>query len=125
MMYLIFNIEEATIKLNRYDGNWTALPTSKIDEDIASVYFEAATPGLSLFAITGEKKEEVAVVAVTPTPTLAVPTTTTPATTPSPTPSPTPVPTSKVPGFEAIFATSSLLITYMYLFVFRKKGKKR
>ncbi len=104
------NIDEATIKLNRYDGNWTALPTSKIDEDNASVYFEAETPGLSLFAITGEKKVEAAVVVVTPTPTSAV----TPATTP----------VSEVPGFEAILATTSLLIAYLYLFVFRKKGKR-
>ena len=104
------NIDEATIELNRYDGNWTALPTSKIDEDNASVYFEAETPGLSLFAITGEKKVEAAVVVVTPTPTSAV----TPATTP----------VSEVPGFEAILATTSLLIAYLYLFVFRKKGKR-
>jgi PGF-pre-PGF domain-containing protein len=104
------NVDEATIKLNRYDGNWTALPTSKIDEDNASVYFEAETPGLSLFAITGEKKVEAAVVAVTPTPTSVV----TPVTTP----------VSEVPGFEAILATTSLLIAYLYLFVFRKKGKR-
>jgi PGF-pre-PGF domain-containing protein len=104
------NIDEATIELNRYVGNWTALPTSKIGEDNASVYFEAETHGLSLFAITGEKKVEAAVVAVTPTPTSAV----TPATTP----------VSEVPGFEAILATTSLLIAYLYLFVFRKKGKR-
>jgi PGF-pre-PGF domain-containing protein len=111
------NIDEATIKLNRCDGNWTTLPTSKIDEDNVSVYFEAETTGFSLFAITGEKKEVVAVVAVTPTHTSAV----IPATTPTTTPSTTPV--STVPGFEAIFATTSLLIAYLYLFVFRKKGK--
>jgi len=114
------NIDEATIKLNRYDGNWTALPTSKIDEDNTFVYFETKTSELSLFAISGERKVEAAVVAVTPTPTSAM----TPATTPTTSPGTAPV--SKVPGFDAILATTSLLIAYLYLylFVFKKKGKR-
>lgn len=61
------NVNETTIKLNRYNGNWTALPTSKINEDNTSVYFEAETPGFSVFAISGEEKIEVEAVA-TPAP---------------------------------------------------------
>jgi PGF-pre-PGF domain-containing protein len=107
------NIDEATVKLNRYDENegWNALPTIKVGEDDDFVYFEAETPGFSTFAVTGEKKVEVEAVAK-PTPAGAAPT---PAATPSPTPA------SKVPGFEAIFAAVSLLIVYTK--VFRKKGK--
>lgn len=44
---------------------------------------------------------------------------------PKPSPSPTATPASEVPGFEAIFVTVSLLIVYLYLFVFRKKGGDR
>ncbi len=51
------NIDEVTITLSRYcDINWNALPTTKIKEDNASLYFEAETPGFSLFAISGEVK---------------------------------------------------------------------
>ena len=51
------NIDEASITLYRYhDNQWTALPTAKIGEDNTSVYFEAETPGFSLFAVAGEKR---------------------------------------------------------------------
>lgn len=53
------NIDETTIKLNRYsdiNNNWSALPTSKVEEDNTSLYFESETPGFSLFAVSGEKK---------------------------------------------------------------------
>jgi len=85
-------------------------------------FFEAETPGFSMFAVTGEKKVEVEAAAVTPTPTPAVvaPTPAAPATTPGPTASPTPA--SEVPGFEMIFAAVSLLI--VYTMVYRKKGKE-
>lgn len=58
------NINETTIKLSRYNENWTVLPTSKLSEDEVSFYFEAETAGFSLFAISGEKK-----VGASPTPT--------------------------------------------------------
>ena len=110
------NIDEATVTLNRYDrGEWKALPTSKIGGDNATVYFEAETPGFSLFGVTGEKKEEM-VTAATPTPAVI------PAATPSPTTTASPTPASKVPGFEAIFAVVSSFI--VYTMVFRKKGKR-
>ncbi|MFZ2070325.1 MAG: PGF-pre-PGF domain-containing protein [Halobacteriota archaeon] len=113
------NIDEATVTLNRYEGGeWKALPTSKTGEDNATVYFEAETPGFSMFAVTGEKKVEVEA-AATPTPTTAV-TAPTPAVTP--TPSPTAPQASEVPGFEAIFAVVALLI--VYTMVFGKNGKE-
>ena len=53
------NIDVNTIKLNRYSGGeWNALATEKIDEDEVYVYFEAESPGLSTFAITGKKEVE-------------------------------------------------------------------
>jgi len=112
------NIDEATVKLNRYDesgGEWKALPTHKTGEDDDFVYFEAQTPEFSMFAVTGEKKVEAeTAAAATPTPTTAVATATpkpaAPATTPGPTASPAPA--SEVPGFEMIFAVVALLIVY-------------
>jgi len=117
------NIDEATVKLNRYDGsggNWNALTTSKVGEDDATVFFEGETLRFSMFAVTGEKKVEVEAAAVTPTPTPAVvaPTPAAPATTPGP----TAPPASEVPGFGAIFAAVSLLI--VYTMVYRNKGKR-
>jgi PGF-pre-PGF domain-containing protein len=52
------NIDEATIKLNRYVGEWKTLPTSKLSEDDVSSHFEAETQGFSSFAISGEEKVE-------------------------------------------------------------------
>ena len=49
-------IDPNTIKLKRLVGStWTDLPTTKTSEDATYIYFEATSPGLSLFAITGEK----------------------------------------------------------------------
>lgn len=51
------NIASATIALQRYaDNKWNKLSTSKVSEDATYIYFEAESPGLSVFAITGEKK---------------------------------------------------------------------
>jgi PGF-pre-PGF domain-containing protein len=73
------NINETTIKLNRYNGSWTVLHTSKLGEDDVSSYFEAETPGFSLFAISGKKK-----VGASPTPTPEFEETLTSITTPKP-----------------------------------------
>ncbi|MHC1609994.1 MAG: PGF-pre-PGF domain-containing protein [Candidatus Methanospirareceae archaeon] len=120
------NIDEATVKLNRYDegvGEWKALPTHKTGEDNDFVYFEAQTPEFSMFAVTGEKKvEAVATPTATPTPTPTVPTPT-PAARSTPGPTASPAPASEVPGFEAILATVSLLI--VYTMVLRKKKERR
>ena len=42
------NIDEATVKLNRYDGsggNWNALTTSKVGENDATVFSRQRRPG--------------------------------------------------------------------------------
>jgi PGF-pre-PGF domain-containing protein len=121
------NISEETIKLSRYDGNWTVLPTSKIDEDNTSVYFEAETLGFSIFAISGEEEVEVA---ITPSPTA----TPAPVTTSTSKPeeeegTPTPVP-AEVPVISwsmiivAIIAAAIVVIGIAtYFLAFRRKGK--
>lgn len=53
------SIDPDTIALNRYaDGKWNKLPTTKLSEDASYYYFEAESPGLSVFAITGEISAE-------------------------------------------------------------------
>ncbi len=50
-------IDEQTIRLNRYnptDEIWESLPTEKIGKDDLYVHYSATSPGLSLFAVTGE-----------------------------------------------------------------------
>jgi PGF-pre-PGF domain-containing protein len=52
------NIDQASIILNRYsDGAWSKLPTEQTGSDADFLYFRAATPGFSPFAITGESFE--------------------------------------------------------------------
>jgi PGF-pre-PGF domain-containing protein len=80
------NIDETTIKLNRYIGEWETLPTSKLSENDVSSHFEAETKGFSSFAISGEENVEASPV---PTPESKE--------TPEPeeeAPAPTPAPTS-------------------------------
>ena len=63
------NIDPVTIKLNRYyEGVWNPLPTKKVGEDKENMHYSAETEGLSIFAITGEKKTE----AVAPAPAIWV-----------------------------------------------------
>ena len=50
------NIDVDTIALYRYTNKWEKLNTVKISEDSENVYFEAESPGLSVFAIAGEEK---------------------------------------------------------------------
>jgi len=50
------NINRATVALNRYKNNvWARLQTREISEDNDYVYYEAESPGLTTFAITGEE----------------------------------------------------------------------
>jgi PGF-pre-PGF domain-containing protein len=50
------SIDSNTIALSRYaDGKWNKLPTTKLPEDNDYYYYEAESPGLSVFAIIGEK----------------------------------------------------------------------
>ena len=63
------NIDPVTIRLNRYyEGAWNPLRTEKIGEDDENIHYSAETEGLSIFAITGEKKTE----AVAPAPSIWV-----------------------------------------------------
>ncbi|MBI4018475.1 MAG: PGF-pre-PGF domain-containing protein [Candidatus Aenigmarchaeota archaeon] len=50
------SIEPATVKLSRLVGTaWTKLGTVQTGETAADILYEAETPGLSTFAVTGEK----------------------------------------------------------------------
>lgn len=52
------NIDKNKVKLLRYHNNeWQELSTTKTSEDNSYAYFESATPGLSIFAITGDEIE--------------------------------------------------------------------
>ncbi len=46
------------IKLNRYTTKWEALPTQYLRQNGTYYYYEATTPGFSVFAVTAEKKEQ-------------------------------------------------------------------
>lgn len=53
------NIDENTLSLYRYaDGQWSQLPTEKVSEDGTNVHYQATSPGLSLFAVSGEVRRE-------------------------------------------------------------------
>lgn len=53
------NIDENMVSLYRYaDGQWSQLPTEKVSEDGTNVHYEATSPGLSLFAVSGEVRRE-------------------------------------------------------------------
>jgi len=50
------NIDVETIALYRYSNNsWNKLQTNKINETSTYFYFQASSPGLSVFAIAGQK----------------------------------------------------------------------
>ena len=41
--------------MNRYKNGWEKLPTQEISEDDNYIYYEAESPGFSIFAITGQE----------------------------------------------------------------------
>ena len=48
-------INASTIRLMRHvNGTWTSLSTTLVDEDSEKLYFQADTPGFSIFAIAGD-----------------------------------------------------------------------
>ena len=50
-------VDESTIALSRFSGGtWNKLSTTKLSEDNTYVYFEALSPGLSYYSITGVQK---------------------------------------------------------------------
>lgn len=91
------------------EGEWKTLETREIGKDDLYTYFEAKTPSLSMFAISGIKPVP------TPTPEVTI--------TPTPTPeviTPTPTPTKKpTPGFE--IAASLIAIALVYLLVKKRR----
>jgi PGF-pre-PGF domain-containing protein len=51
-------INGSTVSLNRYTGAWEFLPTRPAGEETDCLLYEAASPGLSLFAVTGKEMQE-------------------------------------------------------------------
>lgn len=51
-------INESTISLYRYEINdqWNKLETVKTSEDDTNIYYQAVSPGLSIFSVAGESK---------------------------------------------------------------------
>jgi len=48
------NIDLGTIRLLRYELGWQALATRQVGSDAKNLYFEAESPGFSIFAIAGQ-----------------------------------------------------------------------
>ncbi len=51
-------IDESKVSLYRYTNAWQKMDTTKLSSDDTYVYYSAALPGLSLFAISAEKTPE-------------------------------------------------------------------
>jgi len=50
-------IDESTVSLYRYANDvWNKLETVKVSDDSASIYYQATSPGLSVFAVAGKSK---------------------------------------------------------------------
>jgi PGF-pre-PGF domain-containing protein len=75
--------------LARYTGDWSVLPTTKVSSDDTYSYYEATTPGFSVFAIL--------LVPIAPSPTPAAPSPTPTPAAPSPTPTPAATPIAPTP----------------------------
>ncbi|ATU08082.1 lectin like domain-containing protein [Methanohalophilus portucalensis] len=54
------NIEPSTIRMTRFhEGDWRDLPGNQVAEDDEYLYFNAETPGFSVFSIVGDEHKEV------------------------------------------------------------------
>jgi len=128
----VSNVDKATITLFRYhDNHWNSLQTSKIDEDTASVYFKAETPGFSVFVISGERKTLPALVS-SPSPTVSLPapeatTEKTSATAMAPMPASASMPQIMIPRQKeivvAIVSIAVLLIVLVAYYARRRESK--
>ena len=49
------NIDKAQVSLNRYTTEWEMLESTSAGEDSTYFYYQAPSPGLSIFAITGQE----------------------------------------------------------------------
>lgn len=62
------NMDDSTVSLYRYSSStWNKLVTSKSAEDTDNFYYEAATPGFSVFAIAAQSKGNVSTPSTTTT----------------------------------------------------------
>lgn len=51
------NIDESTVSMYRYVNDvWNKLETVKVSDDSTNIYYQAVSPGLSVFAVAGESK---------------------------------------------------------------------
>lgn len=112
-------INAATIALQRWaDNKWNKLTSAKTSEDSTYYYFDAESPGLSTFAITGEK------VAATPTATPTV-TVTAPTATPTATPTPAGISIPIIPGQPPVQIPTWLIVVAIAIiaayFIYKKK----
>ncbi|TES83424.1 MAG: PGF-pre-PGF domain-containing protein, partial [Hadesarchaea archaeon] len=103
------SIDERTIRLLRYGGEWQALSTSLVGTDSTHVYFEATTPGFSLFAVTGERR--------------AVPPVVTPPTAPTPPPAPLPAPPAVPLEFFAMLSMVGALAGFSIAYSLARPSK--
>lgn len=111
------NIEETTLKLNRYnESKWVLLKTNKTRSDANYTYYEAMSKGFDLFAITGKPKIMAEETPTQPTPTPAVP----------PKEEITPISTPQTATSEVTRAISGINpIILLILIIFAKKYLKR
>ena len=115
------DIHLETITLCRYAAEgWEELKTAKIEEDDLYCYFSAEKPGpgLSLFVITGEKKDKF----LTPAPTATPAPTVTPAPTATPTP---PVDNGDVVVIKWVIILAVIVALTVFVIVFSYLSRKR
>ncbi len=62
------NIDESTVAMYRYQNDqWNKLETSKLSKNVENITYQSLSPGLSVFAISGETKAGVALTTTTTT----------------------------------------------------------
>ncbi|HLC59294.1 MAG TPA: PGF-pre-PGF domain-containing protein [archaeon] len=55
--FTVYNMDNSTVKLSRYSGGqWNDLTTKKTTDDTNFVYYEAVSPGFSVFSISAKQK---------------------------------------------------------------------
>jgi PGF-pre-PGF domain-containing protein len=124
------------VVLVRYSGTWTPLTTRVLNDDATYVYFEADSPGLSLFAISTKAPATVITppeniigdnTAVTPPASDAANTPSTPATEPSPAATPaTPQPAAKsYTGLIVVIVIVVIIVAIVLMMLNAKKKKHK
>ena len=109
------NIDSTSVALSRYsNNNWNKLTTTKLSEDSTYVYYEAESPGLSVFAVYGEKL--ISATTTIPAATTVPPTTTT-----------VPILPPIIPGMQTewiIVVIVTILVVIFLVWKFFISGKK-